>query len=123
MDFTNTSFPPSGVAVTISFSSFAFEDGLCEIGANAFASCTSLTEVHLPDSVVKIDEKAFYRCSALETVSFGNRLSEICDSAFASCSAATGLASASDALLRVLLYSTLLTSPSAERSAATFSTE
>lgn len=45
-------------------------DELTEIGEYAFAGCTALREVELPDSVSVVWRGAFYGCEALTTVSF-----------------------------------------------------
>lgn len=41
---------------------------LTEIGARAFSECSALTGIYIPDSVQKINERAFYKCSALTSL-------------------------------------------------------
>lgn len=38
-------------------------EGVKGIGSVAFAGCTALAEIHIPNSVISIDRGAFYRCS------------------------------------------------------------
>ena len=60
--------------------------GVEHIGKSAFARCSSLTSIRLPQTVKTIDDKAFYRCTGLESVyipksvsSLGNMLFTYCD--------------------------------------------
>lgn len=57
------------------------------IGANAFASCTSLTEIAMPSGLVTIGDSAFSRCTALINVNLPDSLTAIGTNAFAWCSA------------------------------------
>lgn len=41
------------------------QDGITEIGTQAFANFSNLTEVDFPSTLKKIGEAAFYRCSEL----------------------------------------------------------
>ena len=67
-------------------------DGLpvTSIGDYAFAYCTSLASVTIPDSVTSIGWGAFAYCTSLSTVAIGNGVTSIGDYAFAYC---TSLAS------------------------------
>lgn len=57
-------------------------DCVTAIGADAFAGCSSLTNVTIPDSVVTISGSAFYGCSALTSVSIPSGVTSISTSAF-----------------------------------------
>ena len=46
------------------------EDGVTSIGSNAFAACTSLTEIEIPETVTAIGDSAFSGCEALETITY-----------------------------------------------------
>lgn len=56
------------------------------IGDEAFASCSDLTSVYIPNSVVSIGHKAFYYCSDLTSVRIPNSVTSIGNYAFKSCS-------------------------------------
>ncbi|KAL3804438.1 hypothetical protein ACHAW5_003484 [Stephanodiscus triporus] len=59
--------------------------GLEEIGAGAFANCTSLEEIVIPPAVRAIEEGAFYNCTRLTRVTLGSGLEEIEWGAFNTC--------------------------------------
>ena len=50
------------------------DDGLEEIGEEAFNGCTSLQEIVIPNNVRKISFEAFIDCSGLTTVTLGDGL-------------------------------------------------
>ena len=49
-------------------SEVVIQDGVTEIGNNAFAYCTALASVTIPDSVTRIGSCAFHHCEALKSV-------------------------------------------------------
>ena len=55
------------------------------IGSVAFASCSGLTSVTIPNSVTSIGEYAFYYCSALTSVDIPNSVTSIPSYAFYHC--------------------------------------
>ncbi len=55
------------------------------IGYRAFAECSGLKEIKIPDTVVTLDNGAFSNCTALEKVTLGSSLSQIGIGAFAGC--------------------------------------
>ena len=59
------------------------------IGQKAFAGCSNLTDIALPDSVLAIHDEAFARCSALQTALLGRGLRHLGKDAFAGCTALT----------------------------------
>ncbi len=61
------------------------EDVIEKIGESAFAGCTEITELVIPDSVVSIGENAFENCKKLETVKLGNSLTHVGNGAFSDC--------------------------------------
>ncbi len=58
---------------------------LISIGNGAFAYCSSLSSVTIPDSVIKINHEVFYDCDTLEEVFIGNGVTSIGDGAFYNC--------------------------------------
>ncbi len=61
---------------------------LRKIGGNAFADCTKISTLELPVSLREIDGNAFANCSGLVNISFNRGLEKIGDGAFMNC---TGL--------------------------------
>ncbi|MBR3446424.1 MAG: leucine-rich repeat protein, partial [Oscillospiraceae bacterium] len=55
------------------------------IDSSAFAGCTSLTGVTIPDSVTSIGEYAFSGCSALTGITIPDAVTEIGEQAFSAC--------------------------------------
>lgn len=87
--FDGTVTAQDGTPVTIS-----------QIGDNAFAECTLLEWVELPESVERVGYQAFYNCTSLqglmmyntEQITLGNRALEGCESLrFAASNAMTGI--------------------------------
>ena len=56
------------------------------IGNSAFARCTGLTELVLPNNVVSIGETAFYGCSGLTSLTLSKKLVEFKSSMLTGCS-------------------------------------
>ena len=56
---------------------------------DAFASCTGLTSIDIPNSVTKIDQLAFYNCTSLTKATIGTGVKNIENKAFSGCSALT----------------------------------
>ena len=61
------------------------------IGTNAFYSCTSLTNLTIPDSVTNIGHFAFYSCTNLHSVLTGNSVTDIGYKAFYNCGSLTNI--------------------------------
>ena len=57
----------------------------------AFAICSSLTSITLPNSVTSIGKQAFYNCSSLTSITLPNSVTSIGDNAFRSCSSLTSI--------------------------------
>lgn len=66
--------------------SYAISDGVSEIGDEAFAENTNLTDVTIPSSVKSIGDYAFSWCSSLNNLSIPDGVSSIGDNAFYQCS-------------------------------------
>lgn len=67
------------------------EDGVTAIDARAFACCTALEQVQLPETLESIGDRAFDNCSALKTLVLPDRLSDIQETSIQACSALTHL--------------------------------
>ncbi len=61
------------------------------IGNIAFAFCTSLTSISIPDSVTSIGDCAFYACYSLTSISILDSVTSIGDWAFSSCTSLTSI--------------------------------
>ena len=70
--------------------SIEIPNSVTTIGNNAFSYCSGLTTVTIPNSVTGIRAFAFFRCTGLTSISIGNGVTSIWEGAFSWCS---GLAS------------------------------
>ena len=61
------------------------ELGVTGIGDNAFAGCSSLAEVQLPDTLRFIGDSAFYGCGSLEAVMIPDSVENIARNCFSGC--------------------------------------
>ena len=61
------------------------------IGDSAFAGCTGLTSIDIPDSVTSIDDRAFSECSGLTSIVIPNSVKYIGHEAFAYCRGLTSI--------------------------------
>ena len=73
-----------GLSTNSTLKSVTLQNGLESIGANAFASCTALTEFVIPSTVVSIGNNAFSGCTGIATVTIpeDSKLESIGDTAF-----------------------------------------
>ncbi len=60
-------------------------DDIKQIGSGAFASCTGVTEVVLPDGLIRIFGGAFSGCTGLKSIVIPDSVTEIQDGAFMDC--------------------------------------
>ena len=67
------------------------EEGVTEIGVDAFSVCTSLKKVTLPESLQKIGEKAFSYCTSLNEINIPNSVNVIGPKAFFFCKSLTSV--------------------------------
>lgn len=66
-------------------------DRVTSIGEKAFESCTTLTNVTIPDSVTSIGSCAFYDCISLTSITIPDSVTNISSSAFSGCSSLTSI--------------------------------
>lgn len=73
-------------------SSLVIKDGTSRIGAGAFADCTTLVNISIPDSVTYIEDSAFYNCSNLIDITIPDSVTGIGSLAFYGCRSLTSIA-------------------------------
>ena len=61
------------------------EDGVQEIGKNAFNALDGLKEIHIPESVTSIGDGAFLSCNSLKRIALPSELETIGTKAFSNC--------------------------------------
>ena len=71
--------------------SVVLQQGLQQVGDNAFDGCSSLTSVTFPEGLQQVGEHAFYGCSSLTSVTFPEGLQLVGESAFEECSSLTSV--------------------------------
>ena len=71
--------------------SVTIPDSMTSIGDAVFYGCTSLTSITIPDSVTSIDICAFEHCTSLTSITLPDRLTSIGSWAFSSCSSLTSI--------------------------------
>ncbi len=84
-----TSIGADAFACCTSLTSVTIPDSVTEIGYEAFADCSSLTSITIPDSVTSIGAWAFLRCSSLTSVTIPNSVTSIEEAAFVGCRSLT----------------------------------
>ena len=87
--YKNTNFNSYSGAITIpktvSYNGMTYT--VTAIGGSAFADCTGLTRVNIPNTVTSIGNYTFKGCSALTSITIPNSVTSIGDFAFYGCSA------------------------------------
>ena len=58
---------------------------MTSIGDSAFANCSGLTSITIPDSVASVGNKVFHGCYRLTNVTIGNGVTSIGEYAFYGC--------------------------------------
>ena len=67
------------------------DGSVTSIGDSAFAYCSGLTSITIPDSVTSIGYRAFYWCSSLTSVTIPDSVTSIGEKAFSDCSNLTDI--------------------------------
>ncbi|MBR4029677.1 MAG: leucine-rich repeat protein [Alistipes sp.] len=86
-----TTIGEGAFAYCSSLASVTIPDSVTTIGQYAFHSCSSLTSVTIPDSVTTIGEGAFAYCSSLASVTIPDSVTTIGQYAFYSCDSLTSI--------------------------------
>ena len=71
--------------------SIEIPNSVTSIGNGAFYGCTSLTTIEIPNSVTSIGDDTFYGCTSLTSVEIPNSVTSIGDRAFEGCSGLTSV--------------------------------
>ena len=74
-----------------SLNSVTIPDGVRSIGWYAFEDCSSLTNITIPGSVTSIGAYAFYNCGSLTSVTIPDGVTSICAYAFSNCDSLTSV--------------------------------
>ena len=88
-DYTNEYSGSVTIPSTVTYNGTTYS--VTSIGYAAFADCSSLTSITIPNSVTSIGDYAFYGCSGLTSITIPNSVTSIGYSAFSSCSALTSI--------------------------------
>ena len=74
-----------------SLTNITIPNSVTSIGNAAFFSCTSLTNITIPNSVTSIGNEAFNRCTSLTNITIPNSVTSIGGSAFSCCTSLTSV--------------------------------
>jgi len=74
-----------------SLTNIIIPNSVTSIGDGAFLGCTSLTSITIPDSVTSIGNSAFRDCTSLTSVTIGNSVTWIGGGAFQNCTSLTSI--------------------------------
>lgn len=69
-----------------SLTSISIPNSVTSIGESAFLKCSNLTSITIPDSVTSVGKTSFYYCSNLTSVTMSDSMTSIGESAFEECS-------------------------------------
>lgn len=79
--------PPRAFANCSSLTDLYIPDTVSQIGEYAFANCTKLAKIHLPSNIKKIPKGLFMNCCSLEKCYLSDSIEEIEGEAFIGCTA------------------------------------
>ncbi|MBQ8927149.1 MAG: leucine-rich repeat protein [Oscillospiraceae bacterium] len=87
-----TRLSPGAFADCTSILTVMLPEGLTEITAKTFSNCTRLVSVNLPDSLTAIGTEAFLGCTALSSLTLPGSLTSLGPNCFSGCTALSSLA-------------------------------
>ena len=67
-------------------------NSVTSIGQSAFSGCSGLTSITIPSSITSIDEQTFENCTGLTSINIPNSVTSIGEGAFLGCSGLTSIA-------------------------------
>lgn len=80
-----TEIAPNAFAHCSKIKSVVVPEGVTKIGYSAFTSCRQLREISLPETLVTIENSAFYGCFFLDNVVIPDSITEIAEYTFSEC--------------------------------------
>ncbi|MDE6634435.1 MAG: leucine-rich repeat domain-containing protein, partial [Bacteroidaceae bacterium] len=89
--YSVTTIGNSAFAYCTGLTSITIPNSVTAIGNSAFNSCNSLTSVTIPNSVTSISNYAFADCRGLISITIGNSVTTISQRAFAGCESLTSV--------------------------------
>ena len=89
--YSVTSIGNNAFAGCSGLTSVTIPNSVTSIGDAAFCGCSGLTSVTIPNSVTSIGGEAFYKCSGLTSVTIPNSVTSIGEEAFRECSGLTSV--------------------------------
>lgn len=92
INYSVTVIPAYAFAYCTNLTNIIMPDSITEIKVGAFYQCTSLTSIDIPDSVTEIGEMAFCDCSSLASISIPDSVTKIGKMAFCNCSSLANIA-------------------------------
>ena len=89
--YSVTSICKSAFAGCTGLTSITIPNSVTSIGSEAFSSCSGLTSVTIPNNITSIGERVFEDCSGLTSVTIPNSVTSIGNYAFYECSGLTSV--------------------------------